>query len=392
MAGISKKIYKTKKGIKTTYVITYRDYEGKQHTYGNYETLKDAKKDLSKFEEVKANTSNNITFGEIINIFMEMVERKYAKNTIKAYRSYLNNYLKPLIPIKYTRLNPIILQELFDNLEREKPYTAHNVLIFCKGAVNYCVKKKKINKYNVFDDLDDIKRPSPDLNHLCLEKLLNVLEICRTQEKYKKYYRMIFLLVGSGLRIGELIALEKADVIENVIKVNKQFTAEEIKYKPKTDKSRRIVYMFNLLATEINKQLKENPECKLLFPNEKGGYINPSNFRNRIWKPLLKECGINYRVRLHDARGTYTDLILSNGLSGKFAQGQLGHEDYSTTYNIYARNSRDGVDNALDKLNELFSKKCEQNVSIKNNLEEKNIIQLDSFRAHKGIKKESCDS
>lgn len=71
MAGISKKIYKTKKGIKTTYVITYRDYEGKQHTYGNYETLKDAKKDLSKFEEVKANTSNNITFGEIINIFME---------------------------------------------------------------------------------------------------------------------------------------------------------------------------------------------------------------------------------------------------------------------------------------------------------------------------------
>lgn len=125
---------------------------------------------------------------------------------------------------------------------------------------------------------------------------------------------------------------------------------------------------------------------------KKGGYINPSNFRNRIWKPLLKECGINYRVRLHDARGTYTDLILSNGLSGKFAQGQLGHEDYSTTYNIYARNSRDGVDNALDKLNELFSKKCEQNVSIKNNLEEKNIIQLDSFRAHKGIKKESYDS
>ena len=88
-------------------------------------------------------------------------------------------------------------------------------------------------------------------------------------------------------------------------------------------------------------------DSTLLFPNKAGGYINPSNFRNRVWKPLLEACGINYRVRPHDLRGSYIDVLLSNGASGKFAQENVGHGDYSVTFNEYAKNGRDGIDNAM---------------------------------------------
>ena len=53
MASIHKQTYKTKKGEITQYVIKYRDAYGKQRTKGGYSTLKEARKDLDKFEEIK---------------------------------------------------------------------------------------------------------------------------------------------------------------------------------------------------------------------------------------------------------------------------------------------------------------------------------------------------
>jgi integrase len=384
MAGISKKCYKTKKGIVTKYVITYRDIYGNQHTAGNYATEKEAKKDLSKYQDIKINSANNPTFGELIDLFMEKATRKFATNTIKAYKSYISQYLNVLYPLKYKKLNSLMLQKFFDDLEKQKAYTAHNVLKFCKGAINYCISKKVINDYNVFNELDNIKRPPRDLNHLELEDSLKVLEKCR--ELYPEYYALTFLLIGSGMRIGEVIALNKSDFNSNSVKVNKQFTADELKPSPKTAKSNRTVYLFPLLAEVLQEHIKKLPDnTELLFPNKAGGYINPSNFRNRVWKPLLKAVGIDYRVRLHDIRGSYIDLIISSGLSGKFAQAQAGHEDSSTTYNIYAQNSKAGINKAMNVLNNMFVEKCEQNVSNKKN---SNVVSLLDRMAERGIKKE----
>lgn len=378
MAGISKKKYKTKKGIVTKYVITYRDCEGKQHTTGGYATEREAKSHLAEYSDIKITQSSSITFGEILDLFMQKVKRKYAKNTVKAYNSYIDNYLYSLKNIKYNRLSSIQLQYLFDSWESAKPYTAHNILLFCRGAVNYAIKKRKIPKYNVFKDLDDIKRPPRNLNHLELEDILKVLNTSKIY--YPNYFPLIFLLLGSGLRLGEALALEKSDYRDKSIIINKQFTADELKYKTKTDSSTRRVYLFDTLAAEIEKQILEYPNNKLLFPNSAGNYINPSNFRNRVWKPLLKMCGIEYRVRLHDTRGSYTDLTLSNGISGKFAQNQLGHEDCSVTYNIYAKNNQDSIRKALDILDKKF-KKCEQNVSKKNQESKTNVISIFAHRA-----------
>ena len=385
MAGISKKSYKTKKGIVTKYVITYRDVYGKQHTTGNYTTEREAKRDLGKYQDIKINSANNPEFGELINIFMEKATRKFATNTLKAYRSYVNQYLNILCPIKYKKLNSLMLQKFFDDLEKQKPYTAHNVLKFCKGVINYCINKKIINDYNVFNELDSIKRPPRDLNHLELEDSLKVLNKCR--ELYPKYYAMTYLLIGSGMRIGEVIALNKSDFNGHSVKVNKQFTADELKLSPKTAKSNRTVFLFPVLAEVLREHIERLPNnTELLFPNEAGGYINPSNFRKRVWQPLLKATGIDYRVRLHDIRGSYIDLILSSGLSGKFAQAQAGHEDSSTTYNIYAQNNKAGINKAMDVLNDMFVEKCEQNVSNKQN---NNVVSLLDRMAKKGIKKES---
>lgn len=388
MASIHKQTYKTKKGEVTKYVIKYRDALGRQRAKCGYNTLKEAKRDLDKFEEVKISSAKNPTLGYLIDNFMDKAERKFAKNTVKAYKSYISNYLIDLLPVRYDKLNPLILQALFDKWEKEKPYTAHNILVFCRGAINYNVKKKVIPKYNVFEDLDDIPRPQKNLKHLVADDLLLVLDKCK--EIFPDYFPMVFLLVGAGLRIGEVIALNVSDFYGEYVRIDKQFTADELVLHPKTSHSNRDAYLFNTLTLVLQEHISKLPvDSTLLFPNKAGGYINPSNFRNRVWKPLLEACGINYRVRPHDLRGSYIDVLLSNGASGKFAQENVGHGDYSVTFNEYAKNGRDGIDNAMVILDNIFSRICSQNVQNFSENEQNNVVSLLDRLAEKGIKKES---
>ena len=393
MAGISKQTYNTKKGVVTKYVITYRDITGKQRMKGGYNTLKEAKADLSKFEELKICTAKNPTFGFLIDNFMDKAERKFAKNTFQAYKSYITKYLTPWLNVRYDKMNPLILQATFDKWEKEKPYTAHNILLFCRGAINYNIKKKVIAKYNVFEDLDDISRPPKETKHLEFEELITILNKC--YEIFPRHFAMIFLLMGAGLRIGECVALEISDFFGDYVHINKQYTADQLEYHTKTSNSLRDAYLFNILTKVIRWHISNlSADSKLLFPNEAGGYINPSNFRNRIWKPLLKECGITKRVRLHDIRGSYIDLLLANGVSGKFAQENVGHGDWSVTYNEYSKNNRDGINNAMTILNNMFSnklasKKCYKNVINFSENEQNNVVSLLDRMSKKGIKKES---
>lgn len=139
-----------------------------------------------------------------------------------------------------------------------------------------------------------------------------------------------------------------------------------------------ILSAYNYIFEDLKEVLREHiktlkPDNPLLFPNRAGNYINASNFRERFWKKLLELCKITKRVRLHDLRGSYTDMTLSSGLSIKFTQNQLGHSKAETTTNIYMRNNQDMIDHAMNKLNGIFEKN-QQKISIISNDPNKKII------------------
>lgn len=384
MAGISKKKIKTKKGIVIKYTITYYDIFGKQHTSGLYETQKEAKKDLYKYENID-NSKEEIKIYEIFKIFLEKAERKYAKNTYAIYKMYYEKYIKELEKLPYKKLNTVYLQKFFDKIEKHSPYVAQTCLKMSKSAANDAIKHGLI-KENIFSKIENIKLPKANINHLSIEELKAILEEC--QKSYPKYYTLLFLLIGSGMRIGETLALEKEDYDckTQTITVNKEFTYNELKYKTKTESSKRRIYLFDTLAKQIEKHINESDKkCKLLFPNNAGNYINVNCLRRRFFKPLLKKCGITKRVRLHDLRGSYIDLILSSNLSAKFAQQQAGHSDIQTTLNVYARNNSDMVENAMKKLDEVFyEQKYEQNESKNRHQGKSNILSFPETRKNIG--------
>ena len=379
MAGISKKRIKTKTGEKVKYTITYTDIFGKRHTSGYYETIKEAKRDLWKFDEVQTNES--VKYGFVFQNFLKKVETKNAWNTYDNYNRYYNMYLKPYDDIPYEKVNSLHWQDVFDKIAKDNsPHVAGITLKFCKAAVNHFIKHDLLEK-NVFNKIELIKPPKADINHLTIEELKYVLEVCK--KCYKEYFALLYTFIGTGAREGEIFALEKSDVNfdDNYISITKQYTKGRLLEHPKTEHSNRKIYIFEDLKEVLKKHIKTlKPDNPLLFPSQAGTYLRGENFRRRVFYKLLELCGINKRVRLHDLRGSYTDMTLSSGLSVKFTQNQLGHAKSDTTLNIYARNNADMISMATAQLDSIF-RKNQQKISIKENDPENKIIPFPKRRS-----------
>lgn len=349
MAGISKKTIRTKKGTVIKYTISYYDIFGIQHTSGIYDTKKEAKKDMNKYNN-KEKTSDNITFGQIIECFMEKVNKKYSKSTKEEYQRFIDNHLYKFYDIKYKNLNAIIFQKVFDDIEKETPFTAYNMLKFCKAAVNYCMSPKiNLIGYNIFKDIEPIILPESKKQNLTLQDALKLMKTCTVYDNL--FFPILFSFILNGMREGELFALTLNDInfSNGTIRINKQFTGNEYKEKTKTDKSNRYIFMFPIYILFLDIYLPTlDKKSNLVFPNSQGGYLHASNLRQRHWQKLLLKCGYDKDyTSLHKLRAFFIDLMFYLGVPGKFTQGQVGHAKYETTYNTYASNNASIIDASI---------------------------------------------
>ena len=73
----------------------------------------------------------------------------------------------------------------------------------------------------------------------------------------------------------------------------------------------------------------------LVFATESGTLINPSNLRNRSFKPLLKQACLP-NICFHHLRHTCATLLLSQGTHPKLVQELLGHATIAMTLDTYS--------------------------------------------------------
>ncbi len=361
MAGITRKIRKYKNGKnKVFYTITYRDIFGRQHTSGYYKTRTEAMEHISDFKNINPNVVE-ITFEEIFKPYIENVLHKYSHTTRATYNLYINIEFKKLFKVKYSKITSLELQKFIDEIENSRsPYVAQLCLKIARAVCNYALKHKLI-KENKFLAIDNVIVSPKEKFHLTEAQEKEVLKNCKAL--YPKYYALFCTLMGTGMRIGELLALEIADInYENrSIRVNKQVTKG--KYKDGTKNPARIVkinerdvFITDDIIAVLKEHIKAVPEgIRILFPNQVNSYLNDNNIRKRVWQPLLIYSGITNRIRLHDLRGSYADIAIEHGASIKFIQNQLGHQKAETTLNIYMKNNQDMVDKALKEMNGIFT-------------------------------------
>jgi integrase len=122
-----------------------------------------------------------------------------------------------------------------------------------------------------------------------------------------RYGPMILFAAATGLRPAEWIALEKRDIDrkERVVNVRRSFTRGKLKI-PKTEASTRAVPL-QARALDALDLVKSNGS-PLLFPGDRGGYLDIHHFRPYQWRSAQKAVGVKPLRRVYDLRHTFRPL------------------------------------------------------------------------------------
>ena len=90
----------------------------------------------------------------------------------------------------------------------------------------------------------------------------------------------------------------------------------------------------------------------LVFVNEIGGIVNPSNLRNRSFARILMRAGLSADTRFHDLRHTCATLLLSRNVNPKIVSEMLGHANIAITLDTYSHVLPDMQEKAAKALEE----------------------------------------
>ena len=167
-----------------------------------------------------------------------------------------------------------------------------------------------------------------------------------TGEEFRKFidsvmnkrlsYMAFMTLYWTGMRMGELLALNPKDVDleKRTISITKSYQRlgkKDVITPPKTPKSKRVITVPEFLAADIKDymdSLYELQENDRLFPITKY-YLEHEMQRG------IKESGVK-RIRVHDLRHSHASMLIELGFSPLEIANRLGHEKVETTLNTYA--------------------------------------------------------
>ena len=167
-----------------------------------------------------------------------------------------------------------------------------------------------------------------------------------TGEEFRKFidsvmnkrlsYMAFMTLYWTGMRMGELLALNPKDVDleKRTISITKSYQRlgkKDVITPPKTPKSKRVITIPEFLVADIKDyidSLYELQENDRLFPITKY-YLEHEMQRG------IKESGVK-RIRVHDLRHSHASMLIELGFSPLEIANRLGHEKVETTLNTYA--------------------------------------------------------
>ena len=364
------------------------DYQGRRKSkcIGSREAaeqvrrLVEAKLALGDLSILETPDDNKPSFDTYADGWLKDYARIECKtSTANGYEGVLDQYLrprfgkKPLTDIKRDDIKALINDLLGKDLSRN---TIRNALCVVRGLFNYAIEEGLVES-NPAARLGRFTRTAktPDTKGTSLTTVEVQQFLKAAQEVCPDYHPLLLIAVRSGLRRGELVALQWGDVqlgtddhdSERFILVQHNYVRRE-HTTTKSKKSRRVD-----LSREVRRILVELRDERLLeaylkgknsiadelvFRSPGGAILDPDNLYHRIFLPVLAKAGIR-RIRLHDLRHTFGSLLLQNGASIVYVKEQMGHSSIQVTVDTYGHLTPGANVNFVDRLDAVLAEKAE---------------------------------
>ena len=263
-------------------------------------------------------TRADMPFGDWMEHWYETHSRPAARpGTRRIYEGYLRLYIRPgLGHIPLNRLTAKDMQQFFVWLKTEgradqsdgetglADSQLRNIHSLCRRALEQAVSENLIPR----NPASGCKLPPArkgEMNVLSRESMQKLL----IQAKEEKYYELFLLEFATGLRLGELTALqwEELNLTTGELRISKQAVvigSELVITEPKTKAAVRTL-LLPPKVLEVFREYRKRNVSRWLFPSPKkeDSPLLPSVVRQRLHR-LLDHAGCE-RVRFHDLRHPY---------------------------------------------------------------------------------------
>ena len=368
-----------------SYDYRWTDQFGKRHViYGKtLEELREKEKEVDRdiSDGIKAE-KRNTTINELFDLWCH-IKRGLKDNTFQNYKYMYNTFVRPKFgKLKISQVKKSDVKRFYNYLADERGLQASTIdsihtvlhqvfdLAVDDGYIRSNPSERVLKELKQAHCFQTEKRKA-----LTVAEQELLLDYLRNTPRYRHWYPIFAVMLGTGLRVGEATGLRWCDIDldEGLIDVNHtlvyychgpQKGCSFNVNTPKTKAGERVVPMLGFVKEAFLEERENQKETGIscnasvdgytdfIFVNRYGDTQHLGTL-NKAIRRIIRDCNDaqfekseNPEVLLphfscHTLRHTFTTRMCEAGVNIKVIQDALGHADVSTTLGIYADVTKD---------------------------------------------------
>ena len=339
----------------------------------------------------------NLTVNDVFDMWCEL-KRGVKDNTFQNYKYMYNQFVRQSFgKLRLTTVKKTDVKRFYNTLADErilKISTMETVNNILHQVFDLAIDDNYIRGNPTDNMLKELKKSHnfhrDKKKALTMEEQNLFINYLKRNPKYLHWYPVFAVMLGTGMRVGEVIGLRWCDIDleDGMIDVNHTlvyynhggaggcyFSVNT----PKSEAGKRTIPMMDFVkdAFLMERQYHEDGEISccmtvdgytdFIFLNRFGDVQHQGTLNKAIRRiirdcndeVLLKHTGKDEPVLLppfscHILRHTFTTRLCESGVNVKVIQDILGHADFSTTMDIYTDVTKDLKKNEINAIGNFF--------------------------------------
>lgn len=357
-----KKDGKQKYRVRVNYTDSNGTYKQMERTAYGLDEAKQVERELN-ITLNQDTPAAKLTVGTLAVEYLEAKKYEVRESTLDKTRRNLDLYvLKDLSDKRIDKLTPPILQKWKQSIEEFGLglTTKKNAYGEFRTLLNYAVKmdylpKNPLAKIGSFKSTLELKK---EMDYYTVEEFSKFITVAR-QEADKKdnwnFYIFFFIAFFTGLRKGEIYALQWTDIKDGYLSVTKSIT-QKLKGADRVTppKNRSSIRTLQLPIPLVNKLNEHYTRCKKYADFSDINYICSvrDSSLQKANERYAKTAGLK-TIRIHDYRHSHASLLANEGINIQEIARRLGHSKISMTWETYSHLYPREEERAVNILNKI---------------------------------------